>query len=245
MSANFHDDLGRELLRVGLQQQRRRRRRIRTAVASFMAAAVGSLTLLWPNPANADVEVRFEDGRVVVRITNSGASPDEVVDALQDAGLDASAEGRTTGPSSVGRFLSAAVAGGGDQPVVLDPAPVGTAFRTFSVPEDFAGKLTIGVGVPSKGSGRYEIPSDAFAPGEPLRCRGVLGARLRDAAGELHELDVSVRMFREGLFLGEMPLAEALGSDAASWFVEVGHATGTESVSLHVVERTDARESGC
>jgi hypothetical protein len=245
MTSSFHDELGRELLRVGLQEQRRRRRRVRAAVASFLAAAGGSLTLLWPNPAAADVEVRFEGGRVVIHITDSGASPGEVVDALRDAGLDASAEGLTTGPSSAGRFVRAAVVGGADQPVVLDPAPMGASFRTFSLPEGFSGELTLGVGVAGQGSGRYDVPSDAFGPGEPLRCRGVLGARLREAAGELGELDVSIRTFRDGLFLGEMPLADALSSETAGWFVDVGIATGPESVTLTVVEEPGAQESRC
>jgi hypothetical protein len=245
MTSRFHDELGRELLRVGLQEQRRRRRRIRAAAASVLAAAAGSLTLLWPNPAAADVEVRYEGGRVVIDITGNGASPEEVVDALRDAGVDAAVDGQSTGPSGVGRFVSAHVVGGEDQPIVIDPEPIGSAFRTFSIPEAFSGKLTLGVGVPSDGPGRYEASSDAFGRGEPLRCRGVLGARLQDVTEELREFDVSVRTYREGLFLGELPLADALESETADWFIDAGISNGPRTVALQVVEEPGAQESGC
>lgn len=243
MTSRFEQELGDELYAAAVREQQRRRRSVRAMVAAAAAVVAGGVAIAWPNPAAADVEVRIEDGTLHVRIADDDVTPDEVLEAIEDEGLEASVVGLTTGPSGVGSFVRATVPGGGAQPAVSDE--VGAAFRSFSLPAGWTGDLVIGVGIAAEGDEVYDALSDPFGPGEPLRCQGVLGRPLRDVADRLADLSVSVRAFEGDLLVAEATLMDALASEHADWIVESGIAVSAIDITLDVVPEADVDETGC
>jgi hypothetical protein len=75
--------------------------------------------------------------------------------------------------------------GGGGCPIGLD------------IPKDFAGEGGISLGRPAKAGEQYESAASIFAPGEPLHCSGLLGARVAMALPVLQADNLMVVQWRE------------------------------------------------
>jgi hypothetical protein len=170
-----------------------------------------------------------------VELTDSTASPQEVLAALRDHGIAAVVEAVPTGPSGVGRFVRVAFeeqAGSDLRVTYLEPS--GSAYLGFRVPADWPGQMTISLGRAARGGEAYDGPTDAFLPGEPLHCSGVRGATVAAAADSVDDLTVRVEV-REGAELGrQLPLSEALGSAYRRWYVTHAVAVSATSVILEV-----------
>jgi hypothetical protein len=212
---------------------------IGAAIASITSAAV----LLLPNPASADVEVTIENGVVEVRLTDLSSTPEEVVDALRDNGLNAEVDSLPTGPSNVGRFVAAYTTGGGINIERLDPR--GGSFSGFQLPVDWPGTLTLSLGRAADGGEPYQAFSNPFGPDEPLRCANVFGQTLRDAADELDRFTASVHVLRAGVLAEQLTLQKALTSDLGTWVITGGQAVSATHVLLEVEQVGVSAELGC
>lgn len=227
MTSPFQDALRAELVTAARRDRRRRRGRIAGAVTAAAAAAAGSVALLWPSPAAADVEVRFRGDDVVVSIVDLQTDPDEVRDAMEDAGLAAEVVGAPTGPSAVGRFAGVSLTAPGPVPVTTSGSD-GVTFDGFVVPRDYPGTILITVGVPAEPGQMYDVGTDALAPGEPLACRAVVGRTVADLP-PLSGLEVRVI---------PQPASSPIAIDAPEvdpylgWYVTGARATSRASVVL-------------
>ena len=245
MTTPFAQALREQLMQAAVREQRRRRRtKIGAAVSAALAAIVSSVVLLAPNPAGADVEVTVENGIVEVRLTDLHSSPQDVIDALREKGLTATVDALPTGPSGVGRFVRVHVIG--DVQVTVTPSGRnGNAFTSFTIPEDWEGRLVISLGRAAEPGEAYEAFTDAFAEGEPLHCRGVFGRRIADVVDELEDLTVGIAVYRDGVFVGQVPLDEALRRGDGGLVIIGGGALAADHVVLDAEATEPRAEPGC
>jgi hypothetical protein len=234
MTSPFQDAL-REQLRAAAHRDlscRRGRRRLRIGAAvAAVAAAIAGVAVLVPSPAAADVEVTIRDGVVEVRLTDLDATAAEVTEAMRDAGLEAETIGTPVGPSLVGRFVAVGFDQGGDAEVEDIRAEDGGLIG-FRVPAGWEGRLRIQLGEAADPGEPYGAGSDAFAPGEPLGCKGVLGATLADASSTLDDLEVT---FLPHGYVGDpIPLASPDAEPYARWHIVSGRARAADTVLLTV-----------
>jgi hypothetical protein len=122
-----------------------------------------AVSSLRSTPAVATV-VRIDaqpDGSLRVELLDADANPATIERDLREAGIASTVRRAATGPSRVGTIIS-----------VVIPATVGAtvdlATREFILPPRVSGTITLTVGVAAKPGQRYDQPSSAFAPGEPL-----------------------------------------------------------------------------
>lgn len=236
MTSPFQDALREELLQAAHRSVRRRRRgRISAGVAAITAAVGGSLALLWPSPAAADVEVTIRDGIVEVRIVDLITDPGEVREAMDEAGLDAEVVGAPTGPSAVGRFVGVGLLeGDGGQ---VDPLGSDAySFDGFRLPEGWEGTLVISVGVPARPGQDYDFGSNALARGEPFACRPLVGRTVAEAraAGDLE--GAAVRVGPTMVSMAPVPLDDPAARPYLDWYIAGADATSADSVQLTVQE---------
>jgi hypothetical protein len=200
---------------------------------ALMAAIVGGLLLRSPAPAAADVEITHDNGRVVVRLTDLEATPAEIEAAASTEGLDIHVEQVPSGPSHVGRFVGEEVTSGGFTDVEhLDME--GVTFVAFSLPEDWAGKLTLLLGRPARAGEGYVAFTDAYAVGEPLACSQTLGGPLSALSEHLDGFETSVQTFADGQPDQVIDLDEALESGLGDAIVSGATATSPTSVVVDV-----------
>jgi hypothetical protein len=239
MTSPFHRAYREELLKAAYRDQRRRRWRLRGLVGSLTAALAAGTAVLWPSPATAEVEVEVDGGFVEVRLLGAEASGEEVLDALDDAGIEAAVEEVPTGPSNVGRFTAALVTGASDAPQVAPLEQTGTSFAGFRLPEGWPGELVIEIGREARPGEAYHAFVDAFADEEPLRCQGIFGTSLREAAPELSAFSVAVINDTADVTAS---LAEALDSDLAAWFIAGGRGLAEDRLQLTVAPQPPPEE---
>jgi hypothetical protein len=185
MTDTFASSLRDELVAAGnrrlLQRARRRRALLVTAVfAAIAAAAFAGTGLLRTQQASAGVDIKVENGQLLVRLTDLESRPDVISSALRAAGLSATIEAKPVGPSEVGRFIGAA--GNGPLPPELQAIDErdGT-FAGFALPERWPGQLELLVGRRAEATETYFRPSNAFARGEPLACSNLAGMTIAGA----------------------------------------------------------------
>jgi hypothetical protein len=174
--------LRQELVQAADRRRVRRRRRPLQAAGAVLAVVLSALAIVsGPSPALAEVRVERAGDRVVITLLEAAEDPHRVEAALQAAGFDAAVEAVPTGPSAVGRFVGTAdTAELPAELVQVDGSP--TAFVAFSLPIGWAGSLRLHVGRPAAPHEPYRAFTDALAPGEPLACLPLVGARAAGAA---------------------------------------------------------------
>jgi hypothetical protein len=234
MTSPFQDALREELLaaaRRDLQRSPRRRGRIAAAVAALAAAIAGSVAILLPSAASADVEVRVEDGVVEVRVRDLDTTATEVGDALAAKGLPARVVGVSVGPSLVGRFVGVTILADPAQPIE-QLSDDGFGFDGFRVHQGWSGQLVVEFGRAARAGERYAVGSDAFADGEPLHCTGVLGATLAVAGATLDDLQVDA--VPDGRIGGPLPVGSPDLAPDAGWFVHGARAVAADHVILEI-----------
>lgn len=238
----FQSALREELRAAAIRDLRRRRTRRRSgflaSAVAALAAIFGAITVITVDPAAADVEVRIRDGLVEVRIVGEGTTPDEVREAMEDAGLRVVVDGPPVGPSLVGRFVLVQL----DDPSAREVEYLdsdGYGFDGFVVPEGWSGRLLIRVGARADGDETYEVGSDAFAAGEPLDCARE-GTMLRDLRTALDELNVTVR----APGLAPIPLTDQAPGQFADWYVVSASALSAADVLLLVQEEQPTPAAG-
>jgi hypothetical protein len=191
--------------------RRRGANRWRPAVASTLAAgalaAVLTLALSGGStvgPASADA-VSFRtaaSGAIVATVTDPFAAESQLDAAFAKQGLRITVNLMPVSPSIVGTVLYV----GEDNPGIAQikalqgghclqgggGCPIGV-----EIPRDFNGAGNITLGRPAKAGERYESSASIFAPGEPLHCSGLLGARVSAALPVLQKDRLAVTEWRE------------------------------------------------
>ena len=110
---------------VATKRARQRRRAVvgRVAFAVIVAAALVATVVTVTgrdDQAEASLQIKVQDGTVVVRLIDLENRPEEIIGALRNAGLDASVEQVPVGPSNVGRFVGSAGSAGTGPVSVID-----------------------------------------------------------------------------------------------------------------------------
>jgi hypothetical protein len=192
----YVDALRDELVAAAVRQHRgrHRRRAIVSAgagvvvVAGIVALLVGVLVDPDDDSASADQAIRATRAEESVYLEIlSFDHPEDVLADLRAAGIDASSQEHATGPSRVGKIVALAVDGESDQPVNAQ----GAEFAAYLLP---TAKVVVGIGVPAPAGGLYDMPTDAFEVGEPLRCRSWPGQSTADLAIVADEADLNLRV---------------------------------------------------
>jgi hypothetical protein len=241
----FQQALRDELIRLPLKAPRRRWLMVVTAVGSAVAALVGLLAFANVSPAAADVHVQLKGGRVEVLLTDLDSTPGDVVRAFHAAGLRVRVESQPAGPSNVGRFVQALVDGPDPEPIQRVEEGV-NSFMGFSLPVGWKGTLVIALGREAHRGETYAIPSDAFAPREPLHCTAVLGAPLSAHTKQLRNLSIRVQPIDDGLLAPPQQLTAAVLAQYGQWYVIRGLAASPRAVLLEVARSPDPKvDLGC
>ena len=231
MTSPFQEALGAELRAAAYRDlERRRRRRLRTRVGAAFAAVVAAVTgtfALWPSAASAGIDVRVRDGNLEVRIVDLQTDPREVAREMEAHGLPVEVMGIPTGPSAVGRFVSLRL----DEGVIpiTRSGSDGYSFDGFIVPDDYPGKLLIGVGVEAKRGQGYDYGSDALAPGEPMACQDVIGLRVSEV--EAPE-GIDLVVFPVPATVGAIDLDDPAADPYRDWYVRSADAMSASQVFL-------------
>jgi hypothetical protein len=207
------------------------------AVAAVVVAAVGAVSLARPEPASAGVDIKVEDGLLVVRLTDYENRDSAIQRAIRDAGVDVAVTSAPTGPSLVGHFTSASISDSDFPDALRELDPTGAGFAAFSIPVDWPGHLDLVVGRPAEPGEAYVAFTDAFAPGEPLACSGLLRATLADASAKLAgtPLSAKVMLFSAADAGPPTPLADVL-ADHGAWHIVDAQATSATDIVLSATE---------
>ncbi len=165
MAMGYLDEFEAALGRAASRRRPPRLRRPVVALAALLVVAVGVvglLTVVGGQPASAStIAVRIEAEKMFIRVVRPDAEPRRIVQDLDDAGVRARIVAAPTGPSRVGRLTSLSARGGG----ITSAGP--TEIR---VPVGWSGTIDVAEGARAEPGEQYVAPTDAFAPGEPLRC---------------------------------------------------------------------------
>lgn len=182
----YFEELGEQLEAAAVRLHRRRRRRIAAAVAAAVVAvaaiAGGLVAVVSGGDAVAWVVVEHRGERVSVLLNATRMPAHALLDELAAAGVHAATEPARTGPSLDGVAVSLYTSGG------TTMVPDGDRYRL-----EFPADETVVVRVGSfDGTGPYVVPTDAFAPGEPLECIGWPGQAAADLARAAAQVGVAV-----------------------------------------------------
>jgi hypothetical protein len=193
--------------RVHRRGARRWRSTVVLALPAGAAATVVALTLSASStvgPASADA-VSFRtaaSGAIVATVTDPFAAQSQLDAAFAAQGLRITVNLIPVSPSIVGTvlFVGESNAGaaqiralqGGHCLMGGGGCPIGV-----EIPRDFSGTGSITLGRPAKLGERYESAASIFAPGEPLHCSGLLGARVSAALPVLQKDGLTVAEWRE------------------------------------------------
>ncbi len=172
------------------------------AVAGTIAAAVLSTTsAVSPVPAEAVAFRTAASGDIIATVTNPFAAQAQLDAAFAEQGLEITVNLIPVSPSIVGTVLYVGESGVGDQIKPLQGGhclmggggcPIG-----IEVPRGFTGEGSITLGRSAKLGEHYESSASIFAPGEPLHCSGLLGARVDTALPVLAADNLTVVQWRE------------------------------------------------
>jgi hypothetical protein len=177
----------------------RSRRRFRfglagSATAVAVAAAVAVLaagSAVRPTSANAVSFRTASSGEIIATVTDPFAAQAQLDAAFAKEGLHITVSLMPVSPSIVGTVLYVGESRGGAQIQTLQGGHCltggGGCAIGLKIPHGFSGSGSITLGRPAKPGERYESAASAFAPGEPLHCSGLLGARVVSAIGVLEQ----------------------------------------------------------
>jgi hypothetical protein len=139
------------------------------------------------------------DGDVVAIVRHPFAAQQQLDAAFAAHGFDISVKLLPVSPSLVGTVISISQEGEAIQPIGRGSCVTGGGACPIGikVARRFAGRGDITLGRPARPGERYSSSTSAFAPGEPLHCSGLLGARVRDALRALRTRRLVVAEWRE------------------------------------------------
>jgi hypothetical protein len=171
------------------------------AVGTVAAVVLGTTSGVSPAPAEAVAFRTAASGDIIATVTDPFAAQAQLDAAFAKQGLKITVNLLPVSPSIVGTVLYVGESGAGDQIKALQGGhclmggggcPIG-----LDIPKDFAGEGSIALGRPAKAGEQYESAASIFAPGEPLHCSGLLGAKVATALPVLQADNLTVVQWRE------------------------------------------------
>ncbi|HEY1457475.1 MAG TPA: hypothetical protein VGF15_03055 [Solirubrobacteraceae bacterium] len=140
-------------------------------------------------------------GQIIATVTNPFAAQAQLDAAFARQGLEIRVNLIPVSPSIVGTVLYVGESGAGDQIKALQGGHClmggGGCFIGIEIPKGFTGEGSITLGRPARPGESYESSASIFAPGEPLHCSGLLGARVAGALPVLRAERLTVLQWRE------------------------------------------------
>ena len=144
-----------------------------------------------------------------VRLEDLRARPDQIESELNSAGFNSRVSSVAVATPVVGYLVSVA-APSGLEPVGLD----GGVYREFRIRDSMMSDLLeLNVGRVAQAGEPYAVAFNAFAPGGPLYCSNVYGAKVSDVRTKIEMLDLETQWRRISTFAGSENVAagDALG----------------------------------
>lgn len=192
----------------------------RAALVLAAAAALAAVVLLAGRGAvrePAADAVTFTvagGGDVVATVTNPFAARRTLDAAFARHHIDISIALVPVAPSDVGTIVYESDDGGASaiQPLQGGHCVTGGGGCPIGlrVPSTFRGKGYIALGRPARPSESYVVQASAFAPGEPLHCSGLHGARASALERALPALGLRVTRWREDVTRGSTSVSRTL-----------------------------------
>ncbi len=176
---------------------------IGAAAAGIVAALLLSTTsAVSPTVAEAVAFRTAASGDILATVTEPFAAQTQLDAAFAEQGLKITVNLLPVSPSGVGTVLFVGESGSG----VAQIAPLqgghclaggGGCAIGIKIPRGFTGEGSITLGRPARPGEPYESSASIFAPGEPLHCSGLLGAKVASALGVLRAKHLTVVRWHE------------------------------------------------
>ncbi len=169
---------------------------VAAAIAAVAVLTTGSAVS--PTYANAVSFHTVPSGEIVATVTEPFAAQSRLDAEFTKQGLHITVQLIPVSPASVGKLLY--VTGSSSETTEIEPLEGGHCLMGgggcaigVKIPRDFVGSGSIALGRPAKPGEAYESSASAFAPGEPLHCSGLLGAKVASALPTLEHDKLTVQ----------------------------------------------------
>ena len=175
------------------------------AAAGIVAAVLLSATsAIRPTPAEAVVFRTASSGDILATVIEPFAAQAQLDAAFAKRGLKITVNLLPVSPSGVGTVLFVGETGSGAAQITPLQgghclAGGGGCTIGIKIPRGFTGEGSITLGRPAKPGEPYESSASIFAPGEPLHCSGLLGAKVATAPSVLRAKHLAVTQWREDI----------------------------------------------
>ncbi len=172
------------------------------AAGAIAAVLLSATSAVRPTPAEAVAFRTAASGDILATVTEPFAAQAQLNAAFAKQGLKITVNLIPVSPSSIGTVLFVGESGS----VVGQITPLqggrclaggGGCAIGIRIPRGFAGEGSITLGRPAKPGEPYESSASVFAPGEPLHCSGLLGAKVATALPVLRAEHLTVAQWRE------------------------------------------------
>jgi hypothetical protein len=185
-----------------------------TAAGLAVLLVVAGLTGSGTQRASSAIAFRTSaDGDVIATVEEPLAAQGQLEQAFARRGFDIQVSLVPVSPSLVGTLVYASEDDGADsiQPLLRGPCLAGGAGCSVGVRilSSFKGRGYITLGRAARADEAYDSTASAFAPGEPLHCSGLLGARVASALPRL-ERDHLRAEWREEVSVGSSSRSRTL-----------------------------------
>ncbi|HXB64259.1 MAG TPA: hypothetical protein VNV42_05210 [Solirubrobacteraceae bacterium] len=174
------------------------------AAAAIAAAVLSATSAVSPGRAQAVAFRTAPGGDIIATVTDPLAAQAQLDAAFAQQGLKITVTLLPVSPSIVGTVVSVGESGPGM--AQIKPLQGGHCLSGgggcaigIDIPRDFHGEGSIYLGRPAKPGEPYESGDSAFAPGEPLHCSGLLGARVAAALPALEAKHFTVIQWQENV----------------------------------------------
>jgi hypothetical protein len=174
------------------------------AAAAIAAAVLSASSAVSPGRAQAVAFRSAPGGDTIATVTDPFAAQAQLDAAFAERGLKITVTLLPVSPSSVGTVVSVGESGPGM--AQIKPLQGGHCLSGgggcaigIEIPRDFHGQGSIYLGRPAKPGEPYESGDSAFAPGEPLHCSGLLGARVASALPVLQAKHFTATQWQENV----------------------------------------------
>jgi hypothetical protein len=175
-----------------------------TAAGAIAAVVLSTTSAVSPVSAQAVAFRSSPSGDIIATVTDPFAAQAQLDAAFAKQGLKITVKLLPTSPSIVGTVLASDESNSNSVTSQITPLQGGHCLSGgggcaigIEIPRDFRGEGTIYLGRPAKPGEQYESTTSAFAPGEPLHCSGLLGARVSTALPVLQKDGLTVAEWRE------------------------------------------------
>ena len=173
------------------KRRTRHRRTVNGVAAVLVFVAIFSVFRISEKPSEAGVlSVTRENHLINVDLKSTSATPEQIADELQHAGIDATVTEVPVSPSGVGRFVYVEQQGGPAQ-------PSSTYFQHFTLSDQKHQRVELRLGRTAQQNETYIKRVNAYDANEPLHCTDTMGRQVKDVFDKLRSLNVTIRWFNQ------------------------------------------------